>query len=401
MNPEHVTWLYIPTAILLGALHGLEPGHSKTMMAAFIIAIRGTIAQAVLLGLSAAISHSLLIWLLAAVALKFGSQWNAETVEPYLQLVSAVAILALALWMFLRTRREVHEAHHHHHHHDEDHSHDHDHDHGHSHDDHGHSHGESFVLDLGHDKLVLSVFEDGVPPVFRLHALSGHPLPETNSLVLETRRTDGARQTFALAAKGSYLESVETIPEPHEFDALLTLTHGGHGHTARAEFREAPHHDHDHEHDHGHESEHHHHHDHGPTDKILAVSGADYQDAHEREHAEDIERRFAGRTVTTAQIVMFGITGGLMPCPAAFSILVICLQLKKVTLGLFMVASFSLGLAITMVSTGALAAWSVRHAEKKFRGFGEMMRRAPYFSCALMVVIAAVMAWHGWRGLHV
>lgn len=35
-------WLFIPSAILLGALHGLEPGHSKTMMAAFIVAVRGT-----------------------------------------------------------------------------------------------------------------------------------------------------------------------------------------------------------------------------------------------------------------------------------------------------------------------------------------------------------------------
>jgi ABC-type nickel/cobalt efflux system permease component RcnA len=42
-------WLFLPAAILLGALHGLEPGHSKTMMAAFIVAIRGTIGQAVLL----------------------------------------------------------------------------------------------------------------------------------------------------------------------------------------------------------------------------------------------------------------------------------------------------------------------------------------------------------------
>jgi nickel/cobalt exporter len=33
-------WFFIPSAILLGALHGLEPGHSKTMMAAFIIAIK-------------------------------------------------------------------------------------------------------------------------------------------------------------------------------------------------------------------------------------------------------------------------------------------------------------------------------------------------------------------------
>ena len=46
-------WLYVPTAILLGALHGLEPGHSKTMMAAFIVAIRGTVRQAILLGLAA------------------------------------------------------------------------------------------------------------------------------------------------------------------------------------------------------------------------------------------------------------------------------------------------------------------------------------------------------------
>ena len=32
-------WLYLPVAVLLGALHGLEPGHSKTMMAAYIVAI--------------------------------------------------------------------------------------------------------------------------------------------------------------------------------------------------------------------------------------------------------------------------------------------------------------------------------------------------------------------------
>src|SRR5882724_6147533 len=54
-------WLFIPSAIVLGALHGLEPGHSKTMMAAFIIAIRGTVRQAVLLGVSATLSHTAVI----------------------------------------------------------------------------------------------------------------------------------------------------------------------------------------------------------------------------------------------------------------------------------------------------------------------------------------------------
>ena len=40
---SHNLWIFIPSALMLGALHGLEPGHSKTMMAAFIIAIRGTV----------------------------------------------------------------------------------------------------------------------------------------------------------------------------------------------------------------------------------------------------------------------------------------------------------------------------------------------------------------------
>jgi ABC-type nickel/cobalt efflux system permease component RcnA len=258
-------WLFIPSAILLGMLHGLEPGHSKTMMAAFIVAIRGTVSQAVLLGLSAAISHSLIIWALAAGALHFGSQWDVERVEPILQLGSAGAILALAAWMFFRTRRELHEASRH---------------------DHDHNAGEH------------------------------------------------------------------------------------------------PHHHHDHEHHHTHEG------------------GPEFQDAHEREHAEDIARRFAGRSVSTPQILLFGITGGLMPCPAAFTVLLVCLQLKQVSLGIAMVGAFSFGLAITMVVAGALAALSVQHAQKRFRGFGELMRRAPFVSCLLLVCLALYMAWHGWIHLR-
>jgi len=355
-------WLFIPAAILLGALHGLEPGHSKTMMAAFIVAIRGTMGQAVLLGLSAAISHSLLIWILAAAALHFGNQWDAESVEPDLQLGSAVLILGLALWMFLRTHRDVHEAGHHH--------------------GHQHVHGENFLLDLGHgNQLELSVFEKGVPPVFQLRAPAGQRLPAAKDVSIETVRPDGARQTFHFIAKKDFLESTTDIPEPHEFDATLTLGHGSHHHAARVEFREAAHHHH-----------HEHHHD--------AAEGEDFQDAHERAHADDIAKRFAGRTVTTPQIILFGVTGGLMPCPAAFTVLLVCLQLKRVALGFAMVGAFSFGLALTMVSVGALAAWSVRHAEKKFSGFGELMRRAPYVSCVLLVGLALYMGWHGWYALN-
>ena len=356
-------WLFIPSAILLGALHGLEPGHSKTMMAAFIIAIRGTVVQAIMLGLSAALSHSLIIWILAAAALKLGSRWDAETVEPYIQLGSALAILALASWMFFRTRRELQEAADHHHTLTNSHAHD---------------HSEAFLADTGHGKLELSVFEDGVPPVFRIHAPTGHDLPKPTSITLETLRKEGVNTVFSFTEKNGFLESTADIPEPHEFDVLLNVNHGGHSHTTRLEFRES-----DHQH-------HHHHH----------AEGIEYQDAHERAHAEDIARRFVGRTVTTPQIIMFGITGGLMPCPAAFSVLLVCLQLKRVALGFAMVGAFSFGLSLTMVAAGTVAALSVRHAQKRFSGFGELMRRAPYVSCAMLVILAAYMGWHGWSHLQ-
>lgn len=109
-------WLFVPSAILLGALHGLEPGHSKTMMAAFIVAIRGTMTQAILLGLSATLSHTAVVWLVALAGLYFGRNWQAEATEPYFQVASAVLIIAVAVWMLWRTWRDQHEHDHHHDH---------------------------------------------------------------------------------------------------------------------------------------------------------------------------------------------------------------------------------------------------------------------------------------------
>jgi nickel/cobalt exporter len=354
-------WLFFPTAVVLGALHGLEPGHSKTMMAAFIVAIRGTIAQAVLLGFSAAVSHSLVIWALAAFALSFGSHWSAETAEPYFQLVSAVIVGSLAVWMFWRTRRDVLNAN-------------------------AHSHDHTHAVDGDQQKSVrtergeikISMYEDGVPPVFRLEfRQSGKLTPpaDPGSISAETLRPNGTRQVFAFRQKGDLLESTTSIPEPHEFELTLRVALGDHQHEYRIAFDE---HDHDH---------------HGET------FGNDYEDAHERAHALDIEKRFANQNVGTAQIVLFGLTGGLMPCPAAFSILIICLQLKHFTLGFALVLAFSIGLALTLVATGSIAAWSVRHAERRFREFGSFARRLPYLSSAFLFAVALYIGITGWRGV--
>lgn len=265
-------WFFIPSAILLGILHGLEPGHSKTMMAAFIIAIKGTVKQAVMLGLAATLSHTAIVWLIALGGMYLSRAFTAQSVEPWLQLISAIIILSTACWMFWRTWRGEQQwlagNHHHDHHHDHGHDHDHDHDHDH----HGHIHPE------------------------------------------------------------------------------------------------------------------------GATSKA-------YQDAHERAHAADIQRRFDGQTVINGQILLFGLTGGLIPCPAAITVLLICIQLKAFTLGATMVLSFSLGLALTLVTVGVGAAISVQQAAKRWSGFSTLARRAPYFSSILIGLVGVYMGIHGYTGI--
>lgn len=360
-------WLFVPSAILLGALHGLEPGHSKTMMAAFIIAVRGTVAQAVLLGLAATISHTAVVWGVALVGMRLGSQWNAETTEPYFQLASAVLIIGIAAWMIWRTWREQQRA--------ILESHDHN---------HGHHHGEELRrIDTGHGVLALEVFEDGVPPRWRIRTENGHHWP-AQAVTVETERPDGSLQGFTFANRGGYLESLEEIPEPHEFMARVRLSDDDHTHDYDVAFIE-----HDHDHDHIHEEL-----------RGLDIAAGGYQDAHELAHANDIRRRFADRNVTTGQIVMFGLTGGLIPCPAAITVLLLCLQLKQLALGVGLVLSFSIGLALTMVAAGVIAALSVRHVSRQWAGFGAFAQRAPYLSSAVIICVGLYVGWQGMAALR-
>jgi nickel/cobalt exporter len=238
-------WLLLPSALVLGILHGLEPGHSKTMMTAFIIAVRGTVAQAVLLGLSATVSHTSVVWVVALIGMHFGSRYDGAVAEPYFQMASAVLIIAIALWMLWRT------------------------------------------------------WLQGAP----LHRHAHH---------------DGNGQ--------------------HSADL----------------------------------------------------------DPHELAHADEIRRRFASGKVTTGQIVMFGFSGGLLPCSAAIAVLVLCLQVNQIWLGVALVLCFSIGLAITLTAAGMIAAIGMRHVSRGWPAFGELARRVPYLSSIVMIGLGLYLGWQGW-----
>ncbi len=96
----------------------------------------------------------------------------------------------------------------------------HGHSHGYAHT--GHDHDEAHHIATAGGVVVLEVFEDGVPPHFRLRVATG-PALTAQAASVETVRPDGTRQLFAMQDQGGYLESVEEIPEPHAFTAHVRI----------------------------------------------------------------------------------------------------------------------------------------------------------------------------------
>jgi cation diffusion facilitator family transporter len=92
---------------------------------------------------------------------------------------------------------------------------------------HAHAHDEPHRIDTGSGIILLEVFEDGVPPRFRLRRDDDLDLASAfggRAVTIETERPDGARRIFAFADRGAFLESIDEIPEPHEFKARLAIT---------------------------------------------------------------------------------------------------------------------------------------------------------------------------------
>jgi cation diffusion facilitator family transporter len=97
---------------------------------------------------------------------------------------------------------------------------------GHRHHRHGHAHrqdhDDSHTITLAGTPLTLKIHEDGIPPRFRIQtAVRASELP-AGEIRAETIRPDGTRQHFAFADRAGVLESVDEIPEPHEFTVILT-----------------------------------------------------------------------------------------------------------------------------------------------------------------------------------
>jgi cation diffusion facilitator family transporter len=167
---------------------------------------------------------------LAMIALLIGYEAVSRLLNPVpISFNEAIPIAVLGLVVNVASAWLLSGGHHH--------GHSHGHSHGHDHDHHGE---EPRRIELRTGAVEIEVFEDNVPPRFRVRAETGVVLAASN-VTIETVRPDGSRQTFAFEDRGGYFESRDEIPEPHAFLANVRLVQEGEHLERELEFEEHDH----------------------------------------------------------------------------------------------------------------------------------------------------------------
>ena len=106
ITAQHLSLWFLFTAALiamgLGGLHALEPGHGKTIVAAYLVSSKGTARHAALLGIIVTASHTIGVFALGAITLYASRYIVPEQLYPWLGVLSGLTITTLGGYMLLR-----------------------------------------------------------------------------------------------------------------------------------------------------------------------------------------------------------------------------------------------------------------------------------------------------------
>ena len=252
-------------AAVLGGFHALEPGHGKTLVAAYLVGSHGKARHAVLLGAIVTASHTISVYALGLITL-YASQWILpERLYPWLGIGSGLMVAGLGFTLFIRrylaTESYASDSHVH---------------------DHAHSHRHNWW--------------------------GGH---------------------------------VRGVDNHSHSDATL------------------------HEHDHG--------------------------EGHDHYHGSEHETPRVTRELSLSGLFALGITGGIVPCPAALVVLLGALAFHRVAFGLFLIVAFSAGLAVVLISLGLAMVYAGRFMSR-FGAQGPLTQRwLPLASSAVITVIGVTL----------
>jgi ABC-type nickel/cobalt efflux system permease component RcnA len=255
-------WVLLSAALIaagLGALHALEPGHGKTIVAAYLVGSRGTARHAVLLGFVVTAAHTAGVYLLGIVTLYASRYIVPEQLYPWLGAISGLSVTGLGVFIFLRHWSGENG-------------------------EHTHTAGEQ------HSHWFLSV------------------------LKLKTLK----RGTLKEAKPQSSIQNQEPLS-----------SETGQGERCGVSLRE---------------------------------------------------------------LCVLGVTGGIVPCPAALVVLLSAFSLHRIGFGLFLITAFSLGLAGVLVVVGLTMVYTKRFMARRVRGEGSIVRYLPLLSSAFMMVLGVGIA---------
>jgi ABC-type nickel/cobalt efflux system permease component RcnA len=275
-------------AALLGGFHALEPGHGKTLVAAYLVGSHGKARHAVLLGGIVTASHTISVYALGIVTL-YASQWiMPEQLYPWLGMASGLVVAGLGLTLFVHHYRTT----------------------------------------------------DSEPHFHHVHQVHSHrPLPG-----------DGHGHHH----------------EDHNSSAALTHQHTwwrGHVHNGE--------------------------------DDSYAGSQIHQNAPHDNEGAAAKPGRQSSedpRPLSFASLVGLGVTGGIVPCPAALVVLLGALAFHRVAFGIFLIVAFSVGLAAVLISFGLAMVYAGRFMSRLGSQSSLTQHWLPLASSAIITTVGVTLA---------
>ena len=126
----------------------------------------------------------------------------------------------------------------------------------------------------------------------------------------------------------------------------------------------------------------HHHHDHGHPYN----HGHDHAQAHPHGHGPGTHAHEIPADATFKDLLLLGVTGGIVPCPSAIVVLVAAIALHRIVFGLALIVFFSIGLAAVLIAIGILMVTAKRVFDR-FRNQGKTIRWLQIISPVLVILV--------------
>jgi len=300
-------------ALVWGAMHSLSPGHGKILVAAYLIGSHATAGHALFLALTTALTHTIGVFALGLIALLATQYILPEQLYPWMSLLSGLLVAGIGMRLLL-------------------------------------------------NRLPRQLRKFSPLSRFRPHAESA-----------EHDHASALRPSLAAVSSDNPVSSDNHIAasrcpdnhhKPHTHDHYIHNHHHcrtqTHSHHIHSEIHTKNCHD-------SHEHHHIHHKDKHLAEHRIVIQASTELDNHSHSESEHFNHFHShlppggdGSPITWRSLLILGISGGLVPCPAALVLLLSCLALGKVAWGLTLLLAFSLGLAGVLVGFGLTLVYAKR-----------------------------------------